>query len=307
LMSIGPYPEKGEDAMASRITVRPGGSIANTAIVLGKLAVETRMICCTGADIWADLALESLNSSGVNTDFVVRDPHCTTGLIFIPVTSDGERTMFSYRGANIHLDPADISRAVFEDAEILHISGYNFLDSPQREATWRAVEIAREKAIPISLDIGVEPAKKANNALMSILPDLSLLVLGMKEAERLLGVNTKEDAIEGFLAEGVRTVAIKMGPEGCALANADCSCQLPGYDMKTVDTTGAGDAFCGGMLFGLLNDLSLPACGSLANLLGGLATTVWGAGPMLPGVDEVLEYIKGHEQEDIWDEILEKL
>lgn len=307
LMSIGPYPEVGEDAMADRITLRPGGSIANTAIVLGKLAVETRMIGCTGADIWADLALETLQSSGVNIDFVVRDPNYTTGLIFIPVTSDGERTMFSYRGANIHLDPADISRTVFEDAEIMHISGYNFLDSPQREATWRAVEIAQEKAIPISLDIGVEPAHKANNALMSILPDLSLVVLGMKEAERLLGVKTKEDAIEGFLAEGVRTVAIKRGPEGCALANADCTYLLPGYDMKTVDTTGAGDAFCGGMLFGLLNDLSLPACGSLANLLGGLATTVWGAGPVLPGVDEVLEFLKGHEQENIWDEILEKL
>lgn len=307
LMSIGPYPEKGEDAMANRITLRPGGSIANTAIVLGKLAVETRMIGCTGVDIWADLAIDALQSSGVNTDFVVRDSNYTTGLIFIPVTSDGERTMFSYRGANIHLDPADISRAIFEDAEILHISGYNFLDSPQREATWRAIEIAQEKAIPISLDIGVEPAQKAVNALMSVLPDLSLLVLGMNEAGRLLGVKTKEDAIKGFLAEGVRTVAIKMGPDGCALANAECTYELPGIDMKTVDTTGAGDAFCGGMLFGMLNDLSLPACGSLANLLGGLATTVWGAGPLLPGVDEVLEYIKGHEQVNIWDEILEKL
>lgn len=307
LMSIGPYPQKGEDAMANRITLRPGGSIANTAIVLGKLAVETRMIGCTGNDIWGDLALESLQTSGVSIDFVVKNPYYTTGLIIIPVTSDGERTMFSYRGANIQLDPADISRATFEGADLLHISGYNFLDSPQREATWRAVEIAQELGMPISLDIGVEPAQKAIRALLSILPDLSLLVLGMQEAERLLGVKTVEDALDEFLAEGVRTVAIKLGREGCALANADGAHFLPGYAVKTVDTTGAGDAFCGGMLFGMLHKLSLPASGSLANLLGGLATTVWGAGPVLPGTGEIFGYLQDHGQGEIWGEILEKM
>ncbi|MCK5313709.1 MAG: hypothetical protein KAJ53_01235, partial [Anaerolineales bacterium] len=146
----------------------------------------------------------------------------------------------------------------------------------------------------------------ARQALMSILPDLSLLVLGMEEAGALLGVKTVEHAVEGFLAQGVRTVAIKLGREGCTLANAEGSQLLPGYPMKTVDTTGAGDSFCAGMLFGLLNGLSLQTCGSLANLLGGLATTVWGAGPVLPGGDEVLEYLRSQEQDDSWDEILGK-
>ena len=306
LMSIGAYPEPGGDAMATQVTLRPGGSVANTAIVLGKLDIEAKMIGCTGEDIWADLALESLVSSGVNVDFISKSPNYTTGLIFIPVTTDGERTMFSYRGANIQVRPSEISSAVFEDASVLHISGYNFLESPQREASWRAIELAREMEIPISLDTGVEPAYHARQALMSILPDLSLLVLGMEEAGALLGVKTVEHAVEGFLAQGVRTVAIKLGREGCTLANAEGSQLLPGYPMKTVDTTGAGDSFCAGMLFGLLNGLSLQTCGSLANLLGGLATTVWGAGPVLPGGDEVLEYLRSQEQDDSWDEILGK-
>ena len=307
LMSIGPYPKPGGDAMASQVTLRAGGSIANTAIVLGKLAVETRMIGCTGVDIWADMALEPLQSSGVNIDYVVKNQNYTTGLIFAPVTSDGERTFFSYRGANLQISPDDISLAAFEGADLLHISGYNFLVSPQREASLLAIDIAREKSLPISLDVGVEPAHKAGQALMSIMPDLSLLVLGMDEAEALLGVKTIESAMEVFLDKGIRTVAIKLGSEGCALANAEGTHFLPGYAIKTADTTGAGDAFCGGMLFGMLNGLSLQACGTLANLLGGLATTVWGAGPMLPGVDEILEYLQDHGRDDIWDGILEKL
>lgn len=307
LMSIGTYPKPGGDAMASQVTLRAGGSIANTAIVLGKLAVETRMIGCTGVDIWAEMALEPLQSSGVNIGFVVKKQNYTTGLIFAPVTGDGERTFFSYRGANLQISPDDINRVAFESADLLHISGYNFLVSPQRDANWRAIEFAREKSLPISLDVGVEPAHKAGQALMSMMPNLSLLVLGMDEAESLLGVRTIERAVEIFLDEGVRTVAIKLGSEGCALANVEGTHFLPGYAVKTADTTGAGDAFCGGMLFGMLNGLSLQACGSLANLLGGLATTVWGAGPMLPGVDEILEYLQDHGRDDIWDEILKIL
>jgi ribokinase len=291
LMSIGPYPEPGEDAMATHVTLRPGGSVANTATVLSKLDIEAKMIGCTGEDVWADLALESLLSSGINVDYVSKKPNYTTGLIFIPVTTNGERTMFSYRGANIQFQPSEISSAIFEDASLLHISGYNFLESPQREATWRSIEIAREMAIPISLDTGVEPAHHARQALMSVLPDLSLLVLGMEEAGALLGAKTVEHAVEGFLAGGIKTVAIKLGREGCTLANDEGSHKSPGYAMKTVDTTGAGDAFCGGILL-------------LANLLGGLATTVWGAGPVLPGAEDVLEYLRNQEQVNTWEEIL---
>ena len=296
LMSIGPYPEPGGDAMANQVTLRPGGSVANTAIVLGKLDVEPKMIGCTGEDLWGDLALESLVSSGVNVDFVSKSPIHTTGLIFIPVTPDGERTMFSYRGANLRVRPSEITPKIYEDTRFLHISGYNFLESPQKEATWRAVELAKDRGTAISLDTGVEPSHHAKQALISILPELSLLVLGMQEAGALLGVKTIEHAVEGFLARGVTTIAIKLGREGCFLATAEGSHLLPGFPMKTVDTTGAGDAFCGGMLYGLLNGLSLGACGSLANLLGGLATTVWGAGPALPGADEVLDYLRTQEK-----------
>ena len=101
LMSISSYPQPGEDATAAKVVFRPGGSAANTALALTKLGVKTNMIGRTGDDTWADIALEPLAKAGVDIHYVRRDPEKPTGLIFIPVTGSGERTMFSYRGANL--------------------------------------------------------------------------------------------------------------------------------------------------------------------------------------------------------------
>ncbi len=292
LMPIPHYPGPGEDAMAKEITLRPGGSVANTAIVLSKLALKAQMIGRTGDDLWAELALSAIAAQGVDISHILRDPHLTTGLIFIPVTEDGERTMFSYRGANVHIQPGDIERSLFEDIRLLHISGYNFLVSPQREATLLAVSYAEACRVPISLDVGVEPAREAREDIHKLLPRLSLCVLGGEEARALIGTSTPQDAVSALLENGVKRVGYKLGYEGCLVADPSEEQLIPGFDVNTVDTTGAGDAFFAGFIYAWVNGLSLAAAGVLANATGALATSVWGAGPVLPGRLEAVELLR---------------
>ncbi len=291
LMSIAVYPSPGGDAPAAQVITRAGGSAANTAIALAKLGVGVKMIGRVGEDAWADLALRALAESGVDVSAVQRDARAQTGLFFIPVTLGGERTMFGYRGANARTNVSDIARESFSGARILHLSGYALLESPQREAAMRAIELAAQHGVAASLDIGLQPALSVAGEIRRLLPRLSICVLGMDEARALVDAGAPENAIEALLRRGVQMVGLKLGAEGCLIGDANGAQRLPGFRVPTVDTTGAGDAFSAGLIFGRLRGLSLPAAGTLANALGALATSVWGAGPALPGRFEAIRLL----------------
>lgn len=291
LMAIHRFPESGGDAMAKQITLRPGGSVANTAIVLSKLGQPVKLIGRVGDDLWAKTATQPLIEMGIDISALTTDFDHSTGLIFIPVTAEGERTMFSYRGANIHKHPQEIDKVLFSQAEILHISSYNLLESPQRESTYKALEIATDLNLPISMDIGVEPALKIKGDLEQLLPVISLIVLGMDEARQFVRAKAPQVVAEELLEKGVSCVGLKLGRQGCLIASSEGVYRIPGLDVETVDTTGAGDAFCAGLLYGMREGLGLGASGLLANILGALTTTVWGCGSALPGRDKVSEYL----------------
>jgi ribokinase len=298
LLPIPAYPAPGGDALTGPIVTRAGGSAANTAIALAKLGVAVKMIGRVGEDDWAAIALRALAEAGVDTSDVQRDARAATGMMFVPVTPDGERTMFGHRGANVHTDPAPIDAALFDGARMLHVSGYALLEAPQREAALRAIDLAERNRVAVSLDVGVLPAANMAGEIRRLLPRLSICVLGVDEARLLVEAEAPSDLLAALLATGVQTVGLKLGADGCLIGDATGAHHLPAFAVETVDTTGAGDAFGAGLIFGRLRGLSLPATGLLANALGSLATTVWGAGPALPGRVEASALLKRQRVDD---------
>ncbi len=292
LMPIPAYPKPGGDALTGQMTTRAGGSAANTAIQLAKLGVAASMVGRLGEDVWGDLALRALSESGVDISAVQRDSTASTGMFCIPITPDGERTMFGHRGANAKADPSAIKPDIFKGARFLHLSGYALLESPQRDAARRAIELAEASGAALSLDTGLLPALTITDEIRQLLPRLAICVLGIEEARALVEGETPIEASEALVKRGVKLVGLKLGAEGCLLAEASGIHLVPSFPAETVDTTGAGDAFSAGLLFGRLRGLSLPATGTLANALGSLATTVWGAGPALPGRAEVSRLLR---------------
>lgn len=291
-MSIPGYPPPGGDALVYDVTLRTGGSVANTAIMLSRLGLKTELYTHTGEDDWADITLNTLRREGVGLEHVCRDPNAGTGLIFIPVTPDGERTMFSYRGANILLAPEEIRAEDITALGALHFSGYSFLKSTQREAAWKALEIAQQVGVPITLDLGVEPAVAIGADLPRLFAALDLLVLGDQEVTAITRQSDLARGIGQLLDAGVKTIGLKLGKDGCEVISAAQRARLPGMRVDVVDTTGAGDAFSAGLIYGALREMTFGARGLLANALGALATTVWGGGAALPSLNSVIAFIQ---------------
>ncbi len=292
MMVVPVYPPPGGDALVYENTLRTGGSVANTAIMLARMGISAEVYSRTGDDDWADIALNTLRGEGVGLAHVARDTRAGTGLIFIPVTPDGERTMFSYRGANVLLGPEEIHEADMAGLSALHFSGYSFLKSPQREAAWKAVEIAQRLGVPITLDLGVEPATALGADLPRLLCCLELIVLGDQEVEVITGTQDMQRGITLLLDAGVQTIGLKLGKNGCEVIQRGERARIPGLRVEVVDTTGAGDAFSAGMIYGGLTGLSLGARGMLANTFGALATTVWGGGAALPSLHQALRFLQ---------------
>ncbi len=293
LLAIPAYPAPGGDALATRSTIRAGGSASNTASVLAKLGLAPHLLARAGQDAWGDLALAELGAAGVQTEAVQRDAAAATGLFVIPVTPDGERTMFGLRGANTRLDPAGLPPALFAEARWLHLSGYALLEAPQREAALRAVDLAARHGVPISLDSGRPPAQQAGALIRTLLPRLALCVLDDAAARALTGAADPEAAAETLTAAGVGLVGLTLGAAGGLLRAGADTVRQPAFPVAVADTTGAGDAFSAGLIYARLRGLSLPAAAALAAALGALAVQVWGAGPALPGGAEAAAFLRG--------------
>jgi len=297
---ISYYPPSGGDGLAQQASMHSGGSAANTAIALARLGVETGLIGRVGKDPMAEWALAELAEAGVELSAIQRDEEAMTGMMFIAVTPDGERTMFGYRGANARTSPALLDESYIASASLLHLSGYALLEEPQRDAALLALEMAHRAGLAVSLDLGLEATLKRTEEVRDLLPQIDLLLLTLAEAERLTGCRDAEEAAKRLLSCGAKAVALKLGERGCLISSEEGNLPVPAFSVEVKDTTGAGDAFDAGLIFGRLKGLGWRESAVLANALGALAASVEGAGGSLPGRREVCAFLEEHEGDPSW-------
>jgi ribokinase len=282
------YPNKGEDALARSTEIHCGGSAANTAIALARMGINVSLISRVGPDSWALKVLSCLNEAGVDPQGLQRDPVTMTGLMYVIVTPDGERTIFGDRGANVRTDPSQIRAEEIHQARVLHLSGYALLAEPQRSAALQAFETARQNGLSVTLDPGMSLPHVALQDLQALLPAVHILLPSLTEAQQLTGQREPQACAQALLAAGVQVVALKLGQDGCLVYSASGPLRVPGFAVDTLDSTGAGDAFAAGFIAGFLDGLDWHSVAVLGNALGAMAAAQVGAGTGVTQAREVL-------------------
>ncbi len=288
------FPAKGEDALASLTEVHCGGSAANTATALARMGIPTSLIARVGPDSWALKICSYLQDAGVSPGGLQRDPAAMTGLTYVVVTPDGERTMFGHRGANALTDPNQIGEQELVAARVFHLSGYALLCDPQRSAALRALEAACRYGLTVSLDPGMAVLSRALDVMRALLPTLNLLMPSLGEAQQLTGQTEPEACARALLKAGVEVVALKLGRKGCLMATEGGLLHLPGFAVEARDSTGAGDSFDAGLIAGYLGGLGWPGAGILGNAMGAMAVAHIGAGTASLKACEVLALLQAH-------------
>jgi ribokinase len=282
------FPVQGFDAFSCSIEFHCGGSAANAAMALVGLGTDTSLIARIGPDPWAPVALRELTEAGVYLGGLQRDPVVMTGLMYVIVTPDGERTILGYRGANARTDPSELCEDQFRGASLLYLSGYAMLSEPQRGAASLALDMAGRHGLTVVLDPGMIGRAEVLERIRSRLSDVDLLLPNLAEAREMTGLITPEDCAQALLDAGVQAVALKLGRDGCLISSAGDRFRVPGFRVRVQDSTGAGDSFAAGMIAGYLRGLDLPAAASLANAMGAFTASRVGAGKGSLAVEEVL-------------------
>lgn len=285
-----------------------GGAPANVAATVSKLGGVSRFIGKVGADPFGDYLRERLADAGVDvTQSLLRTVEAQTGLAFVSLKADGERDFLFYRSpaADMLLAPEEIDEGWLGDAAVFHFGSVSLIAEPAREATETAAKAARAGGTIVSYDPNVRlplwpSPEEARAAIVARVELADLVKLSEEEALFLTGESDAAAGAHALLDLGPKAVVVTLGAEGCQLFTAAGSVTVPGYRIETVDTTGAGDGFAGGLLYRLarlgvtpdtlgerLSDASFAQdVLGFANAVGALATTKRGAIPSLPTLSE---------------------
>ena len=268
------YPARGGEGVASNVEYHTGGSVVSTSVALAKLGASTGVIGRVGKDALAAQVMRYLDTVDVDRSHVQVDNMVSTGLIYIVVNPDGERTMFAARGANVFTQTDARWPSYFASARWYHFSGYALLAQPQHDSAIHALKLAQHNHCRVSLDPNPEPAMRYGKQIKTLLPKIDVFFPNEQELMVLTNGKTFRDAVNCILDEGAKAVVIKRGKKGCVIAYDKVYLEIPSFEIKVKNTTGAGDSFNAGVLLGRMVGLSWVASAILGNALGAIASSM---------------------------------
>ncbi|HBC86672.1 MAG TPA: adenosine kinase [Lentisphaeria bacterium] len=274
-LTDSPSIEKILGGLEGRTSVAPGGSSANTIFGLAQLGIPTAFLGKTGDDSQASLYKKTYEKMGGDLSMFKIDGNVPTGRCLSMITPDSERTMRTCLGAAAALAPGDISEADFKGITHVHAEGYLLFNE---KLTRSILEHAVKNNCTVSLDLS---SFGVVNACRNILAELlekyvDIVFANEDEAKAFCGSDDPDKALE-VLSGLCPTVAVKLGKKGALLKSSGKTARVQAELVKAVDTTGAGDLWQAGFLYGFLNGSSLEDCGRFGSILGAEVVQVVGA------------------------------
>lgn len=260
----------------------PGGSAANTAVGLARLGVETGYVGKVADDPEGELLLKAFIDEGVDTRGIAISKGSRSGVVLGFVDEEGERALYVDPGANDLIGFNEISLGYVAESDFLHLT--SFVGEKPFEAQ---IELVRNLLkMKVTLDPGEIYARKGWSRMKPLIERCFAAFLNENEL-RLLTGNGCEEGAEQLVDIGASIVAVKLGKRGCYVTDGVETHLIKPYRVSVVDTTGAGDAFCAGFLYGLIEGKPLKYCGLLGNFVASRCITKIGAREGLPRLKDL--------------------
>jgi len=297
------WPVPGGEGLCPQLELSCGGVGANCALAIAPWGIKVRLLGCVGQDRFGDLLLDTLKRTGVDVGSVQRSSRSLTGLLYINVTPDGQRTFFGSRGANQFMDPRLVPTSSLLSSTGAHLAGYSFLDPGPEKMARQILRQYHSRGKWVSLDVGMEPAKRIPQKILRLLPQVDLLFVSSEEASVLTGQSNARKSFLEIQRAGAKEIMMKLGKRGCLISDGGILREIPSFAVRAVDSTGAGDAFTAVFLQARLRGWSTLEAAVAANAAGAAAACRVGAGARLSDVAGTLRLLRKRGKSGTWEKI----
>ena len=278
-------PAVGETILGNKYNIGPGGKGCNQAIAIARLGGKVNFISKIGKDSYGELALNTLKKNKINTKNIIQDTNLQTGVAGILVDKNsGKNAINVIVGApsTLKINEIDDQMNLIKNSKIFLTQ----LEVP-KDVTLHCLKVAKENGCVTILNPA--PASEISKEFYN---NIDFFTPNETEAEFYTGIkitNNQEakQAADKLLNLGIKKVIITLGEKGLFYSDGKEEIYLKASDVKAIDTTGAGDAFNGGLAFGLSKGKSIKKCLELANKVAGISTTKLGAGDAMPFTEDL--------------------
>jgi ribokinase len=268
-----------EESFIENYTEACGGSAANTVVALARLGCKVGFIGKVANDREGKLQIDCFKSEGVNTDGIIEAPKGKSGSVMGFVDRKGARALYINSGVNDLIEPREMKWEYVSQTKFLHLS--SFVGEKSFRAQKKLLS-SLPSEVKISFDPGSLYAQKGFAAIEPLIRSSYVMMPNEVELGLLTGEPDVPTGALRLIEAGVKVVAVKLGSKGCYVTDGQERRTIEPFKVRVVDTTGAGDAFNAGFLYGLLNDKTLAECGRLGNFVAAQSVTAMGARQGLP-------------------------
>ena len=279
-------PAFGQERLVEDATLTMGSSSVIFACGVARLGLRVGFVGVVGDDEFGRFMLREMTARRVDVGPVIVDSTIKTG-ITVSLSTAADRALLTYSGSIAALTPERVDRTLFDRARHLHVGAY-FLQTGLREGLPELLAYARARGLTVSLDTGWDPDERWNGGLKGTLAQTNVFLPNADEA-RAITDRVNVEAALASLAEQVPVVAVKLGAEEAIARQGEETIRAAPPSVQVVDTTGAGDSFDAGFIYGYLAGWSLERALRLACACGALTTRQPGGTVGQPTMAEALE------------------
>jgi ribokinase len=284
LFKVNMIANREEEGFVTDFKISGGGSAANTIVGLARLGLDTGYVGKVASDMEGKFLLDELREEGVDVNGITVTKMGRSGKVMGYIDQQGDRALYVDAGVNNKLEYNDINLDYVLGTRFLHLS--SFVAEKPFDAQKQLIN--KLSGVKVCFDPGALYARKGFAELKPIIQRSYVVLPNKLEAELLTGQDYKEGA-KTFLELGVEIVAVKLGIRGCYVTDGKESHVIEAYRVEAVDTTGAGDAFDAGFIYGLVNGKDLFECGRLGNFVASRCVLTMGARTGLPRLEDLTE------------------
>ncbi|OBR65316.1 carbohydrate kinase [Paenibacillus oryzae] len=285
-------PSPGQEVYVDKMMMHVGGGAALFAISLAKLGVQVAFNGVLGNDSHGQYIRQRFAEYGIDTRMIGTSDTEQTG-ISIAFNPDSDRSFITYAGTNAELRVEKLNLSEIAQGRHVHVTGYK--GRRNHEQYVALAKGLKEKGLTLSCDVGWDESGEWDKSVFELMSYFDVFLMNETEALHYTRMDNVEESIK-LMGSLARNIVVKLGGEGAISMKEGILTRLPAYTVEAVDTTGAGDSFNAGYLYGFLQGLDAAECLRYGNACGAMSVSAFGGSTGTPDLAGLKAFIEGYEQ-----------